>query len=117
MGLRFRKSISVGKNSRVNLSKSGVGFSTGVKGLRFTRTATGKNRVTASIPGTGISYQKDLGSGKKGKEGSNQQMKLIVIIAVVVIAVLAVLLYLALTGKLTGDTIEGAKNALEGLSG
>lgn len=116
MGLRFRKSILVGKHSRVNLSKSGVGFSTGVKGLRFTRTASGKNRVTASIPGTGISYQKDLGGGKK-KGGSPQQMNLFAILAIVVIVVLAVLLYLALTGKLTGDTIEGAKDALEGLTG
>ena len=56
MGFRFRKSISVGKFGRINISKSGIGYSVGTKGLRFTKTATGKNRTTASIPGTGISY-------------------------------------------------------------
>lgn len=56
MGFRFRKSIPVGKHFRINLSKSGVGYSWGVKGARFTKTANGKNRTTLSVPGTGISY-------------------------------------------------------------
>ena len=66
MGLRFRKSFKVGDHSRVTVSKSGVGFSTGVKGVRYTRTANGKNKVSASIPGTGISYEKYIGGKKKG---------------------------------------------------
>lgn len=56
MGLRIRKSINIGKHFRVNLSKSGVGFSAGVKGFRVTRTANGKYRKTVTLPGTGISY-------------------------------------------------------------
>ena len=56
MGFRFRKSIPAGKHFRINLSKSGVGYSWGVKGARFTKTANGKNRTTLSVPGTGISY-------------------------------------------------------------
>lgn len=56
MGFRFRKSIPIGKHFRINLSKSGVGYSWGVKGTRFTKTANGKNRTTLSVPGTGISY-------------------------------------------------------------
>lgn len=56
MGFRFRKSIPIGKHFRINLSKSGVGYSCGVKGARFTKTANGKNRTTLSVPGTGISY-------------------------------------------------------------
>lgn len=55
MGLRFRKSIKLG-GLRINFSKSGIGYSYGVKGLRYTKTANGKDRITASIPGTGISY-------------------------------------------------------------
>ena len=35
MGLRFHKSIKTGGGSRVNISKSGVSFSWGIKGLRF----------------------------------------------------------------------------------
>lgn len=64
MGLRFRKSIKLG-NARINLSKSGVGYSYGVKGLRKGVGPTGRTRTTASIPGTGISY---VAEGKGGKQ-------------------------------------------------
>lgn len=66
MGFRFRKSINLGKHFKINLSKSGVGFSAGVKGFRVTRTAGGKIRKTVTIPGTGVSYvdeSKGLGLG------------------------------------------------------
>lgn len=66
MGFRFRKSINLGKHFKINLSKSGVGFSAGVKGFRVTRTANGKIRKTVTVPGTGISYvdeSKGLGLG------------------------------------------------------
>lgn len=56
MGFRFRKSVNLGHGFRVNLSKSGVGYSWGTKGVRFTKTAAGKSRKTVSIPGTGLSY-------------------------------------------------------------
>lgn len=65
MGFQFRKSINLGKGFRMNLSKSGVGFSWGKKGFRFTKTAKGKNRVTVSVPGTGLSYSTELGEEKK----------------------------------------------------
>lgn len=58
MGFRFRKSIKAGP-LRVNLSKSGVGYSVGTKGFRYTKKAGGGTRTTASIPGTGISYVSD----------------------------------------------------------
>ena len=59
MGLRFRKTINLGGGFRLNISKSGVGFSWGPKGFRITRTADGKTKKTFSIPGTGISYVMD----------------------------------------------------------
>ena len=55
MGIRYRKSIRLGGGFRINLSKSGVGYSWGVPGYRITRTARGTTRRTCSIPGTGIS--------------------------------------------------------------
>lgn len=64
MGFRFRKSIKLGP-VRLNLSKSGVGYSIGGKGFRFTKKAGGGTRTTTSIPGTGISYVKESGSGKR----------------------------------------------------
>lgn len=63
MGFRFRKSKSFGP-FRVNLSKSGVGWSFGNKWFRYTKKAGGGTRTTSSIPGTGISYVQDYGSKK-----------------------------------------------------
>lgn len=64
MGFRFRKSFGKGP-FRVTVSKSGVGYSVGGKGFRYTKKAGGGTRTTASIPGTGISYVKDSGSKAK----------------------------------------------------
>jgi len=61
MGFRYRKSINLGGGFRINLSKSGVGYSWGTKGYRITKTASGKTRRTYSIPGTGISYVDESG--------------------------------------------------------
>ena len=65
MGFRFRKSINLGGGFKVNLSKSGVGYSWGTKGVRFTKTAKGASRSTISIPGTGISYVSESKSHSK----------------------------------------------------
>ncbi len=56
MGWRYNKSINLGGGFRINLSKSGVGYSWGFPGYRITKTATGNRRKTYSIPGSGISY-------------------------------------------------------------
>ncbi len=63
MGLRFRKSKNFGP-LRVNVSKSGVGWSFGVPGIRYTKKANGTSQTTLSIPGTGISYI--IGGKKNG---------------------------------------------------
>lgn len=52
MGWGFRKSFKIAPGIRVNLSKRGVSTSFGAKGL----TVNSRGKVTASIPGTGLSY-------------------------------------------------------------
>lgn len=64
MGLRIRKSINLGAGFRVNISKSGIGYSWGTPGFRVTKTSRGTTRTTYSIPGTGISYVNESGSRK-----------------------------------------------------
>ena len=59
MGWRFHKSINLGLGFRVNISKSGIGYSWGGPGYRKTWKANGGTRTTYSIPGTGISYVED----------------------------------------------------------
>lgn len=56
LGFRMRKSLNLGGGFRINLSKSGIGYSWGVPGYRITKTAKGTTRHTYSIPGTGLSY-------------------------------------------------------------
>jgi len=64
--------IAVGGGFRINLSKSGIGYSWGVKGYRVTKTANGRTRTTASIPGTGISYVHETGKNRTGsRQGTN----------------------------------------------
>ena len=65
MGLRYRKSVNLGGGFRVNLSTKGIGYSWGVKGYRITKTADGRTRQTASIPGTGISYVEEHGPKRR----------------------------------------------------
>lgn len=72
MGFRYRKSINLGGGFRINLSKSGVGYSWGVKGYRVTKTASGKTRKTYSIPGTGISWVDESGNGRKQSSNPRQ---------------------------------------------
>ena len=56
MGWRFRKSINLGGVFKINLSKSGIGYSWGIKDYRTNKTASGQIRKNISIPDTGISY-------------------------------------------------------------
>ena len=70
MGFRFRKSKNFGP-FRVNVSKSGIGWSVGTKGARYTKRADGKTQTTLSVPGTGISYVNVNGSGNKSSNTSN----------------------------------------------
>ena len=59
MGLNFRKSISLGKGLKLNLSKSGPSVSFGKSGFRQSVNLKGQARTTVGIPGTGIYYTKN----------------------------------------------------------
>lgn len=65
MGLYFRKSKSFGP-FRLNLSKSGVGVSTGVKGARL---SMGPNGTYVNVGRNGIYYRKKIG-GSSAKKNS-----------------------------------------------
>lgn len=55
MGFFFRKSINLGKGFRLNLSKTGIGLSGGIKGLRVSRRG---NRTTVSAGRNGLFFRK-----------------------------------------------------------
>lgn len=71
MGMRFRKSVNLGKHFRINLSSKGIGYSYGTKGYRHTVSADGKERITTSIPGTGLSSTKYINSKSSAKKKNN----------------------------------------------
>ena len=85
MGLNFRKSISLGKGLKLNLSKSGPSVSFGKSGFRQSVNLKGQARTTVGIPGTGIYYTKtnnvknlvggltgNKETASKGKKGSSK---------------------------------------------
>jgi hypothetical protein len=76
MGFRFRRSINLGGGFKINLSKSGIGYSWGTKGYRISRTARGTTRRTYSIPGTGISYVDESGSRNRNRSQRRNQNRI-----------------------------------------
>ncbi len=64
MGWSYRKSVNLGP-FRVNLSKSGIGYSVGGAGFRTGVTARGRNYRSVSVKGTGLRYY----SSGKSKSG------------------------------------------------
>jgi hypothetical protein len=69
MGWTWSKSVGVGP-FRVNMSKSGVGFSVGGKGFRTGVNSKGRKYSTVSIPGTGIRYNSSGSGGSTKSTGS-----------------------------------------------
>jgi hypothetical protein len=59
MTFRYRKSINLGGGVRLNLSKTGVGLSCGVPGLRYSVHSSGRRTRTVGIPGTGMYWRDD----------------------------------------------------------
>jgi tetratricopeptide (TPR) repeat protein len=63
MGFRLYKSVNLGGGMRLNLSKTGVGVSAGVPGLRYSVHSSGRRTSSVGIPGSGISYRSQRGGG------------------------------------------------------
>jgi tetratricopeptide (TPR) repeat protein len=53
---RFRRSIRLGPGVRLNLGKTGIGISAGVRGARRTFHSSGRETSSVGIPGTGLGY-------------------------------------------------------------
>lgn len=68
MGLRFRKTISLGKGIRLNIGKTGVSISAGIPGFRKTIHSSGRVTTTVGIPGSGLYYVDTDHIGKNKKQ-------------------------------------------------
>lgn len=73
MGFRFQKRINLGGGLRLNLSKSTIGISGGVRGARVSINSKGRQTTSVGIPGTGLYYRTDRkvgGAATRGGRGS-----------------------------------------------
>lgn len=68
MAIFFRKSFKIGPIN-ITLSKSGIGFSIGKGGVRVGANTNGRKSISASIPGTGVTIRKSLGSSRTKSKG------------------------------------------------
>jgi tetratricopeptide (TPR) repeat protein len=71
MGFRFYRSLRLGKFIRLNISKSGIGFSAGIPGLGVTTGPHGTH-FYAGLPGTGLSFRKKISSSSGSKNASRK---------------------------------------------
>ena len=105
MAFRLFRRIKIAPGITINLSKSGLSASAGMRGARVTLGPRGVRR-TVGIPGTGVSYSESSsigGSPKRTRRSSNTrptddeaheqvssaQGCLTIIVAVVIVAILA----------------------------
>ena len=72
MPIYYRRSIHLGP-FRLNLSKSGIGYSLGSPLFRFGSGPRG-TRISSSIPGTGIYYRKDYGRGISNRMSETEDL-------------------------------------------
>lgn len=70
MGLKFRKSINISNNLKLNINKDSVGFTVGTKGAHYTVNSKGRTTTTVGLPGTGLSYS-DISTGKKHSDNDS----------------------------------------------
>ena len=94
MGFSFRKSKSFGP-FRLNLSKSGLGISTGVKGARI---GVGPRGVTTSVGVKGVYYRTTTSAtSKPDSQASPSQAGPAIALGVVITVVLAVGIVIGVT--------------------
>ena len=67
MSWRFRRVISAGP-FRLNLSRRGAGWSVGIPGVRYGRSATGAPYVSVGFPGLGLYWFNHLGRAGGGEQ-------------------------------------------------
>jgi hypothetical protein len=72
MGWGFRKSKKILPGVRATLSHRGIGLRVGGRHAGVSVTPTGA-RVSGSIPGTGVSFRKELGTSNSSEEQTYEQ--------------------------------------------
>ena len=86
MAFRLFRRIKILPGVTLNLSKTGISTSVGVKGAKVTLGKTGV-RKTVGIPGTGVSFTEVSGNKQKAPEASRGRAGTLFIVLVVIVFV------------------------------
>lgn len=89
MPFRFRRTISLGKGFRLNLSKSGISSTIGGKGVHVN---VGKRgiRPTISAPGTGLSYTPSTASTSNTKASKSTKTITTALVSFILICIISI---------------------------
>lgn len=99
MPIRLRKRIKILPGVYINLSKSGISTSIGVRGASVT-VGHGKTRTNVGIPGTGISYN-TIKSNKK-QVNTSPSIDGVGILKVLFYGIIGLFIFLVIKGVLSG---------------
>ncbi|MBO7486294.1 MAG: DUF4236 domain-containing protein [Spirochaetaceae bacterium] len=97
MGVYFKKSKNLG-GIRFNVSKSGIGFSTGIKGLRIGVNSKGQSYVSGGTHG--VYYRENLNSSRNALDNSTGLSE---IESVIIVLVAAAIPFLVIAGLFTAE--------------
>ncbi|MGO7866997.1 DUF4236 domain-containing protein [Rhizobium ruizarguesonis] len=73
MAIRLRKSFKLAPGLRLNVGKKGASLRVGPKGAGYTVGTSGQ-RVSASIPGTGVGFTSKVGKRKSDNQNTNPSL-------------------------------------------
>ena len=90
MTLRYQPRIKILPGLHLNLSKSGVGFSAGLRGFHIGIDSRKRPYVSSGIPGTGLSWREYPGHSKPADVSDRGGCLLLVLFIVILIAIMAV---------------------------
>lgn len=68
MAVRFRKTLNLGRGLKVNISKSSVGVSAGMRGAHVSLNSKGRKTISGGIPGTGLYVSKSINGGSSNAD-------------------------------------------------
>jgi len=119
MAWNYRKSLRFPGGIRINLSKSGVGYSWGFRGFRVGKSSKGRVMRTISLPGTGIYSRTTLrGAGSNRAQPStakSNSLALVLLLFVLVFLSFAYPLLWVLVGVLVLLLIKTANGKTGGV--
>ena len=75
MSIRLRESKSLGMGARLTASKTGLGPSAGLRGIRYRVHSSGRGTRWIGVPGSGLRHVKTMTDGLAGKAGAHARRR------------------------------------------